>query len=92
MLAFEILTYAKVCCGFSVFASLKIPLVIQLLVKRLSQHNLLDSLSKLLHLCCFGADDRDLVRDGGDITQHSNHSAGILLSVVDGLTHGVLFA
>jgi hypothetical protein len=42
-LAFKILTYAKVCCGFSVFASLKIPLVIQLPKERLSQHNLLDS-------------------------------------------------
>ena len=34
MLAFEILTYAKVCCGFSVFASLKIPLAIQLQTKK----------------------------------------------------------
>jgi len=34
MLALKILTYATVCCGFSGYASLEIPLVIQLLTKR----------------------------------------------------------
>ena len=49
MLSLEILTYASVCCGFSRFASLEIPLVIHtpLKEKRLS---IMDSRSLFIYI------------------------------------------